>query len=129
MEIKNTFLKSLLKVVLFEGVMLIGVWVIIITQLLQNHYGNPYDGAGVNFGSLASWSHSGILNGENGVTTMFLVVTILTLIFVFYKYFKKTDLKIVKKITLYVVLSASGLIFFLMMFLIIYGIIIGNPFY
>jgi hypothetical protein len=130
MEIKkNTFGKSILKTLLFESVALILVWGIIVIQLVQDHYQNPYDGAGINLSSLAGWSNHGILNGQNGTRTMFLLVAIFTLIFVFYSYFRNSNLKTGEKIILSFCLSIIGFLFFIILFLLIYGLLIGSPFY
>jgi len=130
MEIKKiTFGKALLKTLLFEVVALLCVWGIIIYQLLGEHSRN-YATEKIDFSFLTTVSRSGILNGENGTHTMFLVIVLLTLLFVFLNYFKKRrDVKLVKKILLSLTLSIISSFFFLVSFLLVYAWIIGNPFF
>ena len=120
---KITFGKAALKVLLFEVILQIFVWAIIIFQLLKEFHSNPTYGKTIDFHMLSVWSHNGIV--ENG-GTVFVIISILTAIFVFFSYFKHSDKKIGKKLLNSIFLIIIGVIFFAIIYAILYSYIIGN---
>lgn len=127
---KITFSRALLKVVLFELIVQVFIWFIIIKQLLDDYYSNYSHSSSVqkfDFEFLMNQSHYGIFTSSNSAVNLTLFFIITTVLFIFFIYYKKTDVKLLKKYIYSIILFILGFIFFISFFFIIYSKVIGNP--
>lgn len=125
---KITFGGALVEVFIFQFLLQAFVWFVTIRQLLSNYYSYIKTDPILNLQSLMDQSHIGVFTDTNSASNLMRFFALFTALFIYFRYFRKVNLKLSKKILYSILLLVFGFIIFCTLDLILYSHLIGNPF-
>ena len=129
MEIKKiTFWRALIDVLIFQLLLQAFVWFVTIRELLSDYYSSTNLGSGLDLQYLMDQSHFGIFTNSNAARNLMRFFFVFTILFIFFRYFRKVGVILLKKSLYSLLLLISGFIIFVILDLVIYNYLIGNPF-